>query len=109
MTTTARLEMRVPHDRAELIRRAAAARGESVTGFVLQAATRAAEEELAISRETLVPSEFFDDLINALDATEQVSGGKAPGEQVSGGKAPGEQVPDELADLARRPRRFERG
>lgn len=99
MTTTARLEMRVPHDRAELIRRAAAARGESVTGFVLQAATRAAEEELAISRETLVPSEFFDDLINALDATEQVSGGKAPGEQ----------VPDELADLARRPRRFERG
>jgi uncharacterized protein (DUF1778 family) len=89
MATSARLEMRVPPDRAELIRRAAAARGESVTGFVLQAATRAAEEELAIERETLVPSEFFDDLLRALDATEQ--------------------VPGELADLARRPRCFERG
>lgn len=40
-------------------------------------------------RETLVPSEFFDDLIRALDATEQ--------------------VPGELADLACRPRCFERG
>ncbi|MHB1732015.1 MAG: hypothetical protein ACYCU8_00905 [Ferrimicrobium acidiphilum] len=47
------------------------------------------EEELVIERETLVPSEFFDDLLRALDATEQ--------------------VPCELTDLARRPRFFERG
>lgn len=47
------------------------------------------EEELSIERETLVPSEFFDDLLGALDATEQ--------------------VPGELADLACRPRCFERG
>lgn len=68
----ARMEMRVSSERAELIRRAAAARGESVTSFVMQAATRAAEEELAIERETLVPSDFFDSLIAALDAPDEV-------------------------------------
>lgn len=58
---------------AELIRRAAAARGESVTSFVVQAATRAAEEEeLVIERETLIPADFFDSLIAALDAPDEV-------------------------------------
>lgn len=89
MTTTARLEMRVPTERADLIRRAAAARGESVTGFVLRAATRAAEEELAVVRETLVPSEFFDRLLAALDAPDV--------------------VPAELRELATQPRTFHRG
>lgn len=70
----ARMEMRVSSERAELIRRAAAARGESVTSFVVQAATRAAEEELAIERETLLPSDFFDSLIAALDAPDEVPG-----------------------------------
>jgi len=88
MVTTARLEMRIPQERAELIRRAAAAQGESVTGFVLRAATKAAEEELAIVRETLVPSEFFDKLLAALDAPDE--------------------VPGELSDLARQPRTFQR-
>ena len=45
------------------------------------------EEESVIERETLVPSEFFDDLLRSLDATEQ--------------------VPCEVADLSRRPRCFE--
>ena len=88
MATTARLEMRIPPEKAELIRQAAAARGESVTGFVLQAATRAAEEELAVERETLVPSEFFDRLLLALDALDD--------------------APGELAILATGPRSFER-
>ncbi len=88
MATTVRLEMRVPSDRAELIRQAAAARGESVTGFVLEAATRAAEEELAVVHETLVPSDFFDELLAALDAPDE--------------------MPGELRELARRPRVFER-
>ena len=60
-----------------------------VTSFVLQAATRAAEEELAVKRETLVPSEFFVELLAALDAPDE--------------------VPGELRELARRPRAFERG
>jgi uncharacterized protein (DUF1778 family) len=86
---TTRLEMRLPPERAELIRRAAAARGESVTGFVLEAATRAAEEELAVRRETLVPAGFFAKLLAALDAKDE--------------------VPAELEELARRPRSYERG
>jgi len=89
MAPTARLEMRVPPEGAELIRRAAAARGESVTSFVLRAATTAAEGELAVVRETLVSSEFFDDLLAALDAPDE--------------------VPGELRELARRPRTFQRG
>lgn len=81
--------MRVPTERAELIRRAAAARGESVTGFVLDAATRAAEDELAVERETLVPAAFFEQLLAALDADDE--------------------PPTELQKLARQPRAFERG
>lgn len=81
--------MRVPSDRAELIRQAAAARGESVTGFVLDAATQAAEQELAVERETLVPAGFFDAMLAALDA---------PAE-----------APAALEELARRPRSFARG
>lgn len=81
--------MRVSSERAELIRQAAAARGESVTGFVLAAATRAAERELEVERETLVPATFFEQLLAALDAEDE--------------------VPTELQALGRRPRAFERG
>ena len=87
-TKTARLEMRIPPEKAELIRQAAGARGESVTGFVLQAATRAAEEELAVERETLVPPAFFDELLAALDAPDE--------------------IPGELKGLRNKPRLFER-
>lgn len=88
MTTLARLEMRVPRDQAELIRQAAAARGESVTGFVLNAAAQAAERELAFERETVVPSEFFDRVLAALDAPDD--------------------VPPELTELASHPRPYTR-
>ncbi len=80
--------MRVSPDRAELIRQAAAARGESLTTFVLDAATRAAEHALAVERETLVSADFFEQLLAALDAEDE--------------------VPAELAALARRPRSFTR-
>ncbi|HVC15306.1 MAG TPA: DUF1778 domain-containing protein [Acidimicrobiales bacterium] len=86
---TTRLEMRVPSECAELIRQAAAARGESVTGFVLDAATRAAEAELAVERETLVPADFFKELLVALNADVE--------------------APAELEALANQPRAFERG
>lgn len=71
-TTTTRLEMRVPTDRAELIREAVAARGESITGFVLGAATRAAEAALAFEHETLVPPDFFEQLLAALDTDDEI-------------------------------------
>jgi predicted dehydrogenase len=61
----------------------AATRGESLTGFVLDAATRAAEHELAAERETLVPAAFFERRLAALDADGE--------------------VPTELQDLAPRP------
>ncbi len=80
--------MRVAEERIELIRHAAAARGESVTSFVVGAAAQAAEEELAVERETLVPDGFFDELLHALDDADS--------------------PPSELADLARRPRVFTR-
>lgn len=81
--------MRVPSECAELIRHAAAARGESVTSFVLGAATRAAEAELAVEHETLVPADFFKELLAALDADVE--------------------APVELEALASLPRAFERG
>lgn len=87
--TTTRLEIRVPRESAELVRQAVAARGESVTGFVLEAAMRAAEEELAVEREALVPAGFVDEVLAALSAD------AAP--------------PAELEELARRPRAFEWG
>jgi uncharacterized protein (DUF1778 family) len=87
--TTTRLEMRVPSERAELIRQAAAAGGESVTRFVLDAATRAAEDELAIERETLVPAAFFEQPLAALGAEDE--------------------APAELRALNRQPRAFGRG
>lgn len=80
--------MRVPPERADLIRRAAAARGESVTQFVVEAATGDAQEELTVVGETLVPSAFFEELPAALDAPDA--------------------SPGELRTLASRPRSFER-
>jgi uncharacterized protein (DUF1778 family) len=88
MSTTARLEMRIAPERAELIRQAAAARGESVTSFVLDAATKAAEEELSVQRETIVPAGYFDQLLLALDIAAD--------------------PPERLVALAREPRVFER-
>jgi uncharacterized protein (DUF1778 family) len=89
MGSMARLEMRVPSERADLIRRAAEARGESLTGFVLDAATKAAEQEFALEHETLVPADFFADLLTALDTPDE--------------------APSALIELAEQPRRFERG
>jgi uncharacterized protein (DUF1778 family) len=60
-----------------------------VTGFVLDAATRAAEDELAVERETLVPAAFFEQLLAALDAEDE--------------------APAELQALAGQARAFERG
>ncbi|MBK7820793.1 MAG: DUF1778 domain-containing protein [Tessaracoccus sp.] len=68
MTATARLEFRVtPQDRA-LIVRAAQLAGEPVTAFARTAAEERAEKILREHEAvTVVPPEFFDDLIEAFD------------------------------------------
>jgi uncharacterized protein (DUF1778 family) len=64
---TARIELRAEPEREERIRFAAQLRHQSVSSFVLDAASDRAEEVIADSAVTLVPSAFFDELLAALD------------------------------------------
>lgn len=66
MTTAARLNFRVRPDTEHRLRAAAAATDQSLTDFVISSAEARAEEVLA-SR-TLVPADYFDQMIAALDA-----------------------------------------
>ena len=66
MTTTAsRLNFRIPSNTEERLRAAAEASHETLTNFVLSAASLRADEVLATR--TLVASEYFDRLMNALE------------------------------------------
>ncbi len=65
---SARIELRSDPDRAQRIRYAAQLRHESLSAFVLDAASERAEQVIAASSTTAVPSAFFDELWNALDA-----------------------------------------
>ncbi|HEV2886063.1 MAG TPA: DUF1778 domain-containing protein [Jatrophihabitans sp.] len=83
MTTATRLNFRVRPDTEHRLRAAAAATDQSLTDFVISAAEARANEVLA--SHTLVPADYFDQLIAALDAP---------------------VIPNEaLRTLARRPRR----
>jgi uncharacterized protein (DUF1778 family) len=66
MTTAARLNFRVRPDTEHRLRAAAAATDQSLTDFVISAAEARADEVLA--SHTLVPADYFDQLIAALDA-----------------------------------------
>jgi uncharacterized protein (DUF1778 family) len=83
MTTASRLNFRVRPDTEQRLRAAAAATDPSLTDFVISAAEARADEVLA--SHTLVPADYFDQLIAALD------------EPVTPNEA--------LRTLARRPRR----
>lgn len=83
MTTAARLNFRVRPDTEHRLRAAAAATDQSLTDFVISAAEARADEVLA--SHTLVPADYFDQLLAALD------------EPVTPNEA--------LRTLARRPRR----
>lgn len=64
---TDRVEARVsPHDR-ERIERAAATAGMSVSAFMVGAAVERADEIIATASSTTVPSDYFDELLAALD------------------------------------------
>jgi uncharacterized protein (DUF1778 family) len=66
MTTATRLNFRVRPDTEHRLRAAAAATDQSLTDFVISAAEARADEVLA--SHTLVPADYFDQLIAALDA-----------------------------------------
>lgn len=83
----ARLELRLDEQSKEHIARAAELANESVSSFVLSAATGAAEKMLARADHTVMPADQFDELLAALDAPDE-----APA----------------LARLSQRPRRYHR-
>lgn len=64
---TTRIELRAQRTRAERIRHAARLAGQSLSSFMLGAAADRAEEVIAATTGTLVPSKFFDALWAALD------------------------------------------
>jgi uncharacterized protein (DUF1778 family) len=70
-TRTSRLELRVDPERERRIRFAAELSHQSVSAFVLDAASEKAERVIAASTATSVPSEFFDQLWEALGAPPQ--------------------------------------
>lgn len=61
------IRLRVPQPTKELIERAAARWGMSLSAFIIEAASRAAEQALDPSRTTYLPPEAFAALLDALD------------------------------------------
>lgn len=64
---TERIEARLESDHADRIRYAARLARTSMSSFVVDAATEEAERVIAQHSETVVPSDFFDALLSALD------------------------------------------
>lgn len=69
---TDRIEARLEPERAERIRYAAELAHTSVSAFVVDAAAEKAERVIASHSETIVPGEFFDALLAALDEDARV-------------------------------------
>lgn len=67
MMKTERIEARVEPARAERIRYAAELSNTSMSAFVVDAAAQRAEDVIARHAETLVPADFFESLLSALD------------------------------------------
>lgn len=64
---TDRLEARLSPGERTLIERAASISGMSVSAFMVGAAVVRADEVIAATATTLVPADYFDDLVAALD------------------------------------------
>ena len=67
---TARLEARASPDQRQRIEQAASTAGVSVSAFVVGAAVERAEEVIAAATTTVVPADYFDALLVALDEPE---------------------------------------
>ena len=66
MTTTTRIQLRAEPERKERIREAARLANQSVSSFVLDAASQRAENILRAATTTTVPAHFFHQLHRAL-------------------------------------------
>ncbi|GAA0843534.1 DUF1778 domain-containing protein [Streptosporangium amethystogenes subsp. fukuiense] len=69
--TRSRLEVRISAEDKNLIEQATRAGRETITGFVMRAALNAAEEVMRRERITVVPPDFFEAIIDSLDAPPQ--------------------------------------
>ena len=72
-TRTSRIELRADPDREQRIRYAAELEYQSVSAFVLDAASDRAEQVIAAASATVVPTRFFDQLWEALEAPAEPS------------------------------------
>jgi uncharacterized protein (DUF1778 family) len=70
-TKTRRIEMRADRDSEERIAQAASVLGQSISAFVLGAASREADAVLARADTTLMAPEQFDQLVGSLDAADE--------------------------------------
>lgn len=66
-TKTDRVEARLAPGQRERIDQAAAIEGQSVSSFIVAAAAEKAEQVIAARTTTIVPSEYFDLLLSAID------------------------------------------
>ena len=70
-TRTQRVEARVaPRDRAR-IDKAAALEGQSISAFMVAAAAEKADQVITARTTTVVPADFFDRLVAAIDHTDR--------------------------------------
>lgn len=67
----ARLDFRLDPESKARIERAASLNRESVSAFVVHAATAAADHVLAQAEVTMMPAEQFDELLEALDVADE--------------------------------------
>ena len=66
-TRTERVEARVAPELNKRIRFAASLEDTSVSAFIVDAAVAKADQVIAESTETILPADYFDNLITALD------------------------------------------
>lgn len=70
-TKDARLDFRLDPETKARIERAAKLNNESISAFVVRAATTAADRVLARADVTMMPAEQFDELFAALDVADE--------------------------------------
>lgn len=68
-----RVEARLSSEQRERIGRAAAFAGESMSAFIVSAAVQRADEVIAERSATVVPSDYFHELLAALDEVPEPS------------------------------------
>ncbi len=70
-TKTDRVEARLSPRQRERIDKAAAFEGQSLSSFIVTAAAEKAEHVIAARTTTVVPSEYFDRLLSAIDQADR--------------------------------------